>query len=127
MKSFTHPCLIAAFALTFGAMNLSAAEPQPEDSAFSAKLITAIETADYAAFVADGDDAFKQMKKEQFDAVAAQLGPKFKGKNEFSFLGELKQKGYRVTLWKVTFKDGGDDALVTLSVKGGKVGGFFVK
>jgi hypothetical protein len=42
-------------------------------------------------------------------------------------LGDVKQNGDHVTLWKLTFKDGSDDALVTLSAKDGKVGGFFIR
>lgn len=106
---------------------LSAAEPAKEDAAFSSKLITAVERSDYDAFVADGEAPFKQLKKEQFDTVAVKLAPRFKTAYEVSYLGDLRQKGYRVTLWKMSFKDGGDDALVTLAVKDGKVGGFFIK
>ncbi len=104
-----------------------AAEPAKEDVAFSTKLVAALETADHAAFTADGTEAFKAMKKEQFDAVSAQLGPKLKTRSGISYLGELKQQGFRVTLWKMTFKDGGDDCLLTLSVKDGKVGGFIIR
>ena len=93
----------------------------------AAKLVTAIVAADYEGFVADGDTAFKQLKKEQFAPLASQLAPKFQAGHEMSYLGELKQRGYRVTLWKISFKDGSDDALATLSVKAGKVGGFFIR
>ena len=91
------------------------------------QLITALVNADYAAFVADGDDAFKGLTKEQFDAVAKQFAPRFKAGYEVTYLGELKQKGYEVSLWKLTFKDGGDDLLATLSRKDGKTGGFWLK
>ena len=78
-------------------------------------------------FVADGEAPFRQLKKEQFEAVAVKLGPKFRAGHEISYLGDLKQKGYHVTLWKVSFKDGSDDQLATLSTREGKVGGFFVR
>jgi hypothetical protein len=42
-------------------------------------------------------------------------------------LGELKQEGHRVSLWKIAFKDESDDALVTMSMKEGSVGGFFIR
>ena len=113
--------LIAQLPLT-----LTAAEAPKEDAAFSAKLIAAIENADYAGFIADGTDKFKAMKKEQFDAVSASLADHLKDRSEFTYLGDLKQQGFHITVWKLSFKDGSDDALVTMSVKDGKVGGFFI-
>jgi DNA-binding response OmpR family regulator len=104
-----------------------AIEAPKEDQAFSEKIISSIQESDYKAFVADGDEAFKKLKKEQFDSVAAILAPRFKSGYEVVYLGELKQHGARVTLWKLSFKDGKDDALATLSVKNGKVGGFWIK
>ena len=63
--------------MLFGSSSiLTAAEPQKEDAAFAVKLITAIEKSDYSAFVADGDSPFKQLKKEQFDAVSVKVAPR---------------------------------------------------
>jgi hypothetical protein len=117
-----------AVALLIGSsVALSAAELPKEDAAMAAKLVTAIVKSDYEAFLSDGEAPFKQFKKAQFEAVSAQLAPKLQVGHEISYLGELKQKGYRVTLWKLTFKDGSDDILATLSMKAGKVGGFFLR
>ena len=89
--------------------------------------MTAIEKDEHATFVADSENAFQQMKKEQFDSIAAQMAPKFKAGYTITYLGDLKQRGYHLTLWKLSFKDGTDDVLTTLSVKGDKVGGFFLR
>ena len=43
------------------------------------------------------------------------------------FLTSLKQQGYAVYLWKLTFKDGKDDHLARMAVKDGKVGGFWIQ
>ena len=103
-----------------------AADPTKEDAAFSAKLLGAIQNSDYDAFVVDGTEAFHGITKPQFDSVASALAPKLKTA-QVTFLGELAQHGYRVTLWKLSFTDGSDDALATLSVKDGKVGGYWIK
>jgi hypothetical protein len=124
---FPRWLLPAALALVAGVGALFAAESPKEDAAVSAKLLSAIENSDYKAFLADGDAAFQQLKQEQFDSLAAKLAPKLKSGYAVSYLGELKQRGYRVTLWKVSFTAGGDDALATLSMKDGKVGGFFIR
>lgn len=126
IKSIRSISLAVAMLIDSSAI-LCATQPQREDAAISAKLITAIENSDYEAFVLDGDSSFKQLKKAQFEAVAAQLVPRFKGGYEVSYLGELKQKSYHVTLWRISFKDGSDDALATLSIKAGKVGGFWIR
>jgi hypothetical protein len=118
---------LAVAMLVGGSAVLRAAEPAKEDAAMASKLVTAIEKSDYEAFVADGETPFKQLKKEQFEAVAAQIAPKLQAGHEVSYLGDLKQKGYRVTLWKVSFKDGSDDMLATLGMKDGKVGGFWIR
>jgi hypothetical protein len=118
---------LAVAMLVGGSAVLCAVEPAKEDAAMASKLITAIEKSDYETFVADGEAPFKQLKKEQFQAVAANVAPKLQAGHEVSYLGDLKQKGYRVTLWKISFKDGSDDMLATLGVKDGKVGGFWIR
>ena len=89
---------LAATLLTGCATFTAAAERSPREAAISSKLITAIENADYDAFVADGEAPFKQLTKAQFAAVSATLGPRLKAGYTVSYLGELKQMGYHVTL-----------------------------
>jgi hypothetical protein len=120
-------CGLFVAVLAIGTVRAHAAEPQKEDAAFNAKLLDAIKNDDYASFVADGTAAFQGLPKVQFDAVSAQLAPKLKEAHTVTFLGELNQRGFRVTLWKLAYSDGSDDALISLSVKDGKVGGYWVK
>lgn len=118
--------ITAALLVSSSALTL-AFEASKEDAALSAKLIRALQTADYSSYIADGTTAFKKMKPEQFNAVATRLAPKLKAGHEVSYLGELKQKGHHITLWKVSFQDGSDDALARLSMKDGKVGSFGIR
>jgi len=119
--------LIIATALFGSSAALFAMEASKENLAFSEKIISAIQKADYNSFISDGDAAFQKLKKAQFDSVVTQLAPRFKAGYEITYLGDLKQQGFHVTLWKLSFQDGKDDALATLSVKEGKVGGFWIK
>lgn len=119
--------LAAGVLILCAGMTLIAAEPPMEAKTASTQLLEAIASGDYASFVANGDAAFRGLTKPQFDAVAAQLGPKFKAGYEATYLGDLNQKGFQVTLWRLRFKAGGDDALASLSLKDGKVGGFWIK
>ncbi len=59
--------------------------------------------------------------------MATKLAPRLRAGYEMSYLGVLNQRGQRVTVWKLSFKDGGDEHLVTLGVKDGKVGSFLIR
>lgn len=92
------------------------------------KLLKAVEANNYDNFVADGNDAFKAgITKQLLQGISAQLAPRMKKGYECSYLGQLKQQGYEVLLWKLTYKDGGDDILVKLSLKDEKVAGFWLQ
>ena len=91
------------------------------------KLLLAITADEYTGFVADGNSAFQGLKKDQFKAVVSQLSSKLKAGYDLTYLGDLNQHGYQVTLWRIRFKSGGDDLIATLSMKDGKVGGFWIK
>lgn len=104
-----------------------AAEPGKESLAAITRLIGAVISDNLGDFAKDGEPAFQKLTQEQLSAVSAQLKPRMEKGFETTYLGELSQKGYHVTLWRIRFKDGKDDALATLSMKDGKVGGFFIR
>ncbi len=90
------------------------------------KLLKATEANDYDSFVADGTDVFKAaLTRQMLQSVSGQLSPRMKKGYQCAYLGELKQQGCRVLLWKLVFKDGGDDTLARLVLKDDKVAGFW--
>jgi RNA polymerase sigma factor (sigma-70 family) len=103
------------------------AEPASPDQALTTKLIDAVQNDDYAAFMADGNALFKTLTKKQFEPVSAQLSSRLKAGYTLAYFGDLNQLGYHVTVWKISFKDGGDDFLAETSLKDGKVGGFWIR
>ena len=108
------------------ATSAAAVAPAPAERVFTS-LLAAIKTDDYAAFVADGEPALKAaLTKPMLDEVNAQFAPRMKQGYRTVYLGELNQKGYQVYLWKLSYTGGGDDSLASLSLKAGKVGGFFI-
>ncbi|MEI7962432.1 MAG: hypothetical protein WCI42_01220 [Verrucomicrobiota bacterium] len=107
--------------------SVCAADAPAGSQAEATKLVAAIVTDDYKGFVANGNVAFQGLKKDQFEAVVSQLGPKLKAGYDLTYLGDRNQRGYQVTLWRIRFKSGGDDLLATLIMKDGKVGGFWIK
>ena len=116
--------LVVAFVLS-AAFNLRADDPAVADVVFK-KLLAAQAAKDYDAFIADGTDQLKAaLSKTQFEASSNIMNARFKGGYDTVYLGELNQKGFEVYLYRLRFKDGGDDMLGTLSLKDGKVGGIF--
>jgi hypothetical protein len=90
-------------------------------------LLNAIATNNYDNFVAEGNSGFKDaITKEMFDPVSKELATRLNEGYTTVFLDELKQQDYQVYVWKLTFKDGSDDFLIRLSLKDGKVGGFWL-
>jgi hypothetical protein len=127
MNTSTFRSAVLAVAILSTALTVAvAAGAQKEEAAVVTKLITAVEQADYDGFVG-GAPTLRKLTKEQFAAVGALYGARLKRGYTITLLGELKQEGHRVSLWKIAFKDESDDALVTMSMKEGSVGGFFIR
>ena len=103
------------------------AEPDPTVQAIFKNLMAAVVADDHDKFLVDCNDVMKEMlTPEKLTSVSGQIAPRAKGGYASDYLSELNQRGYTVHLWRLRFKDGGDDILATLSMKDGKVGGFFL-
>jgi hypothetical protein len=101
--------------------------PQPIETIMKS-MLAATQANSLPEFVASGDAAFRAgMTKPMLDSVNRQLGPRLKQGYTASFLGMLNQEGYTVYLWRLEFKDGRGDVLVTMAVRDGKVGGFWLR
>ena len=106
----------------------AAADNETDEATILKKLLVAVEVGDYDGFVADGDAEFKAgLTKQMFEGVSAQLAPRMKEGYDTFYLGQLKQQGCQVYLWKLAFKDAGDDVLAKLVLKDGKVAGFWLQ
>ena len=119
-------------ATLIGLLFISACEVYAADNSQAEKvfksLIAAQTAGDYDAFIADANDAVRAaLTKTQFEAASNFLNKRTSGGYETMLLGELNQHGYQVFLFRLRFKDGGDDILGTLSLKDDKVGGIFFK
>jgi hypothetical protein len=91
-------------------------------------MLSALQSGSVADFVASGDASFKAgMTQPMLDQVRSQLAPRLSLGYTPTFLGTLNQHGYTVYLWKLQFKDGKDDLLVTMAMSGGKVAGFLLQ
>lgn len=92
------------------------------------RLLTALEANNYTGFVSEGDAEFEAgLTKYMVETMSVQLGARMKKGYDLNLLGELKQQGCMVYLWKMTYKDGLDDALIKLVLRRGKVAGFWIQ
>jgi hypothetical protein len=92
------------------------------------KLMTAVENNDYASFVADSIPEFKGNVTPQIvEGVSKQLASRMKEGYECVYLTEMKQREFKIYLWKVVFKDGGDEALIKMVVRDDQIAGFWIQ
>jgi hypothetical protein len=122
----TFLCAIAI--ALFSTAPLRAAEAPAEPQASVEALIAALTNNKFAAFRDQGGGNFaKALNKDIFKAVRAKIGSRLKAGYAMAYLTDLDRQGNKITLWELTFKDEGDDALATLSMKKGKVAGFSIE
>ena len=118
-----YAALLFAFASQSG---WAQAPPQIETTMNN--MLAAMQAGSLADFIAAGNASFQAgMTKAMLDTVNAEFAPRLKQGHTSTFLGTVKQQGYTVYLWKLEFKDGKDDRVVTMAFKDGKVGGFFLR
>ncbi len=105
----------------------SYADPDQTAQTIFKNLMAATVANNYDSFIAECDAVMKAtLTKPMMDGVSKQIEPRVKQGYDALYLGELNQRGFKVHLWRLSFKDAGDDVLVTLSVKDGKAGGFYL-
>ncbi|MCX6993527.1 MAG: hypothetical protein NT011_10345 [Kiritimatiellaeota bacterium] len=119
---------LACVGLLLSASAGMAANPDEPVRPVLDKLLKAVEANDYKSFVADGTDAFKTgITKQMFESVSKQMLPRMKKGYTCFYLGDLKQQGMSVYLWKLVYKDGENDTLAKLVLTGDKVAGFWLQ
>jgi DNA polymerase II large subunit len=92
------------------------------------KILMAIEENDYDGFVTDFTGSFKaQTTKKTVAGINEQLASRMKKGYDVVFLTDFKQRGQKAYLWKLIFKDGGDDWSAKVWLKDGKVSGFLLQ
>ena len=119
--------MLIAAAAVFTTVSASA-EPDQATQAIFKNLMAATVSNNYDTFMAESDATLKgNLSKRMLERVSKELEPRARQGYDAQYLGELNRKGYTVYLWRLKFKDGGDDVLATLSVKGGKAGNFLLQ
>lgn len=97
------------------------AEPEPAVQTLFQKLITILAKNDYEGFVAECMPTRKSVTtKAVFAELSQKVAPRAKGGYDAQFFGDYKQKGHAAYIWRLRFKDGGDDVMATLATTDGK-------
>lgn len=122
MRSFLFLILLIC------SFNLFAENPEKKIDALLEYQITSLTRNDYKSFILNGSDEFKKITIQDFAKVVQQLSGRLTKGHEEIFLTVLNQDGYLVHVWKVTFKDKGNDILAKMIVgKDDKVLGFWLQ
>jgi hypothetical protein len=104
----------------------TSADPVMSNAALAERALKAVEQADYAAFIAQADNRVRKMRLEDFRTLAGQHASRLRRAHELQPLDERWRGDVLLTRWKLVFKDGSPDAVLTLGVKNGKVATFMI-
>ena len=99
--------------------------PQPLEDMMK-RMLSAAQANALDEFVAQADPSAKIGMTRQMQDINRELGPRIKQGYVATYWGKLNQEGYEVHVWKLEFRDGKDDYLVTLAAKDQKVAGMWV-
>ena len=90
-------------------------------------LLSATAANDYKQFVSVADDTFRRsITPKDFQSISQSLAPRMKAGFTPTYLGKLRQEGTEVSMWRLTFADGGDDRLVRMSLAQDRVNGCLI-
>lgn len=82
--------------------------------------------SDYKLAMKNANDEVKRaMPESMFKTVANRLGPILGKKHKMVLLGDLKQRGCSVYVYKAEFEGGGDDIMVVISLKNDLLAGVY--
>ena len=108
----------------WAALPTHAREVEKPERGILRDVLDAVETNDHDALVKDGTPQVKAgFTKQVLQALSGQLAPHMERGYVLTYLGELRQQGCEVHLWRLTYRDGHDDTLVKLVLKDGKIAG----
>ena len=128
-KSFTSAAiagLLVTTTLLTQVPRIRADENATTQQAIFDRLMHAIVAKDRNEFLTSATD---EMKRAITPALMVQMNYEIarhldKG-YDAKYLCELNQQGYDVHLWKVSFKDGSDDMIIRIVLRGEQLAGFF--
>ncbi len=105
----------------------SSIKPEESVTVIMSNILKAIEANDYNSFVADGNEKFKaKVTRQKVESLSNKFSVKMKNGYSTSYLDQLYQQGCKVYLWKLVYATAGDNTLVKLVLRDGRVSGFWL-
>jgi hypothetical protein len=90
-------------------------------------LLAATTADDYDQFIAVlGGPGRSRITPAAFHSLSQSLAPRLQRGCTATYLGQLRQNGVQVSLWRLAFADGGDEILARMSLSQNQVNGFLV-
>ncbi len=115
--------LIMALFLSFSAFSLEV--DKNVEQVFKNKMMSLVDNS-YKGYIENSAPDFSKLTPQIFEKASAKWGSRLKKGYESIYLNVLKQEGFQVYFWKVSFKDGLDDSLVRVVIdKNGKIAGLW--
>lgn len=102
------------------------ADPMKTGAVIAERVLRAIEREDYDDFIAQGDNRVRRMRVENFRLFTERQAARLKRGHELRPLDGRWRGEVHVSRWKLVFKDGGPDAILTLGVRDGRVATFAI-
>ena len=91
------------------------------------KMIEAVKAQSYDDFLINADARLKsQLSRQQFEGICGLYTAPLRKGYKLEYLGQLRQQGAIVLLWKINVVESQDDTLIRFVMKDGKVDGFSV-
>jgi hypothetical protein len=91
-------------------------------------LRRAIQDGAYDDFVAKGSARFKAaVEPDRLRGLSSNLGARLASGFQPTLLGSLRKPKGTLWLFRLEFTDGGDDVLVSMTMAGWQVAGFFIE
>ncbi|MDO8543865.1 MAG: hypothetical protein Q7S40_25765 [Opitutaceae bacterium] len=120
-----------AAAVLFGAIVLALRWHSSADSAgtnvvIAERVLKTVASEDYEAFIAQADKSVRKMRVEHFRSLAERHAPRLRSGYDLVPLDDRWRGKVRVSRWKLVFRDGSPDAVLTLGVRDGKVATFAI-
>ncbi len=121
--------LLTVITLITATLGTLAEEAPKDESLILGTLLEATQDNDLAKFESVCNGAMKTaMTPDTLKEVSAQISPLMKGGYKKNYMGVLDRGDVKTYYWKIDYdKEGVQDMLAELSIKDGKVAGFFVR
>jgi hypothetical protein len=101
-------------------------DPRKQSADVAARVLEAVKTRDYQAFVALGDKGVRKIEAEDFQSLVQRHASRLRLGHELQPLDERWRGTVLVSRWRLIFKDGSPNAILTLGVREGRVATFVI-